>query len=150
MNYELLTTDQMLSRFCVCRTSDRYANVTLHITFIIFTRSVINYSTYNTVTMSMYSCWCLFYLQKCYSTRLCWMDAVLRHWLVVGYAKEASGTKMVLYLERQREAKPFPFVLELGMAGQFFGEWGNSGTVDSVFFFIISFLFCFLRSFLYV
>jgi len=27
---------------------------------------------------------------------------------------------MVLYLERQKEAKPFPFVLELGIAGQFF------------------------------
>ncbi|CAM4681813.1 unnamed protein product [Leuciscus chuanchicus] len=33
--------------------------------------------------------------------------------------KNRSGTNMVLYLERQREAKPFPFVLELGMAGQF-------------------------------
>ncbi|XDV26034.1 hypothetical protein PO909_029838 [Leuciscus waleckii] len=33
---------------------------------------------------------------------------------------QPSGTNMVLYLERQREAKPFPFVLELGMAGQFF------------------------------
>ncbi|XP_056102916.1 uncharacterized protein LOC130082154 [Rhinichthys klamathensis goyatoka] len=33
---------------------------------------------------------------------------------------QPSGTNMVLYLERQREAKPFPFVLELGLAGQFF------------------------------
>ncbi|KAG1927857.1 hypothetical protein F2P79_023971 [Pimephales promelas] len=33
---------------------------------------------------------------------------------------QPSGTNMVLYLERQKEAKPFPFVLELGIAGQFF------------------------------
>ncbi|CAM4710114.1 unnamed protein product [Leuciscus chuanchicus] len=37
---------------------------------------------------------------------------------------------MVLYLERQREAKPFPFVLELGMAGQFF-ETGKTLLVSS-------------------
>ncbi|XP_051576458.1 uncharacterized protein LOC127453804 [Myxocyprinus asiaticus] len=33
---------------------------------------------------------------------------------------QPSGTNMVQYLLKQREEKPFPFVLELGVGGQFF------------------------------
>ncbi|XP_051519712.1 serine incorporator 1-like [Myxocyprinus asiaticus] len=33
---------------------------------------------------------------------------------------QPSGTNMVQYLQKQREEKPFPFVLELGVGGQFF------------------------------